>query len=270
MARNHMRIESSRRTIGALLIACCFLPLVCSADEHREFRHGPYQSHEFREHEFRNRGFLDARFNHGHYYPFLGYRFGRLPYGYHRAFFGGVPYFFSAGVWYALYGAAYVVVAPPYGITVPVLPPYYTTVWIGGTPYYYANRVYYAQSPQGYVVVPEPTGQIMTSPPPNAGVAPGPGVIEHGPVSAPPPPQAQVPPQPSGGNVGTTAQLFIYPRQGQSADQQAKDRGECHSWAVSQTGVDPTIQRSGPSSDRLSDYARAIDACLDARGYTVR
>lgn len=33
---------------------------------------------------------------------------------------------------------------------------------------------------------------------------------------------------------------FIYPSKGQSQDQQNRDRYECHSWAVSQTGFDPT------------------------------
>jgi uncharacterized protein HemX len=35
-------------------------------------------------------------------------------------------------------------------------------------------------------------------------------------------------------------QVYIYPNQGQSAQQQSRDRYECHSWAVQQTGVDPT------------------------------
>src|SRR5262245_48154362 len=38
--------------------------------------------------------------------------------------------------------------------------------------------------------------------------------------------------------------LYVYPSQGQSQDQQNRDRYECHNWAVSQTGFDPT--RSGP------------------------
>jgi hypothetical protein len=38
--------------------------------------------------------------------------------------------------------------------------------------------------------------------------------------------------------------LYIYPAKGQSQEKQDKDRYECHSWAVKQTGVDP----SKPSS----------------------
>ena len=36
------------------------------------------------------------------------------------------------------------------------------------------------------------------------------------------------------------SQLFIYPQQGQSAEQQSKDRFECHNWAVQQSGFNPT------------------------------
>ena len=36
-------------------------------------------------------------------------------------------------------------------------------------------------------------------------------------------------------------QMFIYPQRGQSPQQQQQDRGECHVWAVQQTGYDPTV-----------------------------
>ena len=35
------------------------------------------------------------------------------------------------------------------------------------------------------------------------------------------------------------AQQIVYPAKGQSPQQQQKDEGECHQWAVSKTGVDP-------------------------------
>jgi Glycine zipper len=41
-------------------------------------------------------------------------------------------------------------------------------------------------------------------------------------------------------NVGfVQADMFVYPKKGQSKDQQQKDQYECHLWAVEQTGVDP-------------------------------
>jgi hypothetical protein len=35
------------------------------------------------------------------------------------------------------------------------------------------------------------------------------------------------------------AGMFIYPKKGQSKEQQQRDQYECHLWAVDQTGVDP-------------------------------
>ena len=68
--------------------------------------------------------------------------------------------------------------------------------------------------------------------------------------------------------------IFIYPRKGQSEELQAKDRYECHRWAVSQIGYDPTQPTSGMPETQLNqmraDYNRAMDACLDGRGYTMR
>jgi hypothetical protein len=69
-------------------------------------------------------------------------------------------------------------------------------------------------------------------------------------------------------------QVFIYPRQGQNEQQQAKDRYECHSWAVNQTHYDPTRPPAGTPAAQMSqqrvDYQRAMGACLDGRGYTVK
>ena len=72
----------------------------------------------------------------------------------------------------------------------------------------------------------------------------------------------------------TVERIFIYPRKGQSEDLQAKDRYECHRWGVGQTGYDPTQPTSGMPRAQLSqmraDYKRAMSACLDARGYTMK
>ena len=38
---------------------------------------------------------------------------------------------------------------------------------------------------------------------------------------------------------GARAQMAVYPAKGQSAEQQNKDRYECHAWAVQQGGYDP-------------------------------
>lgn len=40
-------------------------------------------------------------------------------------------------------------------------------------------------------------------------------------------------------------QQFIYPQQGQSTEQQQRDQGECHIWAVQQSGFDPATASPG-------------------------
>jgi hypothetical protein len=40
--------------------------------------------------------------------------------------------------------------------------------------------------------------------------------------------------------------VFVYPNNGQSAEQTDRDRYECHNWAVQQTGVDPSRADANP------------------------
>src|SRR5687768_9832696 len=40
--------------------------------------------------------------------------------------------------------------------------------------------------------------------------------------------------------AGASAQSFVYPAKGQSPQQQTKDEGACHTWAVQQSKYDPT------------------------------
>ena len=47
--------------------------------------------------------------------------------------------------------------------------------------------------------------------------------------------------------AGAQTDTFIYPAKGQNQAQQDKDRYECHSWAVQQTGFDPSKPQSANS-----------------------
>ena len=183
---------------------------------------------------------LDARFSHNHYYPGRGGFVREVPgrpFSVERA---GGRFFYSGGVWYAPRGPRFVVVGAPIGVFVPVLPPFYTTVWFGGLPYYYANDTYYVwhDAQSGYEVVDPPNEQGASTEPP------------------------------------ASDDLFIYPQNGQPADQQASDKYECHKWASSQTGFDPTQPAGGvppeQAGGKRADYERAMRACLEGRGYSVR
>jgi hypothetical protein len=125
---------------------------------------------------------------------------------------------------------------------VPALPLTYTTVWIHGVPYYYANEIYYTRTPGGYAIVEPPQEEVSETAPENLDAV--------------------------------DDRIFIYPRQGQSQEQQEYDRYECHQWAVEQTNYDPTRPPSGLSQNQImqkrSDYQEEMINCLDHRGYTVK
>jgi len=191
---------------------------------------------------------LDQRYNHGRYYPAPGTTINALPAGYRPYYRGSDRYYFNGGIWYAPRGPGFVVIRPPPGLVISVLPPYYSTVWIGGIPYYYADNVYYTWNPDqnGYAVVDAPANADQPSPPP-----------------APPP----------GDSQAAQDDIIVYPKNGQSKEQQAADQYECHGWAKNQTGFDPTQPGGGVqpgNADRSrNSYNRAMSACLQGRGYQV-
>ena len=93
-------------------------------------------------------------------YPGRGSAVRVLPRGAYGVGYRDRHYWYHGGVWYAPWGPRWIVVAPPFGVFVPVLPGFYTTLWFGGLPYYYANDVYYLWRPErnAYEVVPPPEG----------------------------------------------------------------------------------------------------------------
>jgi hypothetical protein len=193
--------------------------------------------HDGRDHDHLAGGLqLDQRYHHDHYYPPRGYVVASVPSGSISVAFGGSQYFFHGGVWFRPVSGRFVVITPPIGVVVPVLPPAYVTLSIGGLPYYYANGVYYAATPgQGYTVVSPPPGADSAQP------------TSAAPTTPPPAPSGPVAP-------------IIYPRNGQSSAQTEADRQACYSWASAQPGA---------AADE-SVFERAVTACMDGRGYTLR
>lgn len=191
-------------------------------------------------HAHDNNWVMDRRYHHDRFYPRRGYRLHELPRGYRVFRRHHERYFFSDGIWYRPGYGGFFVVTPPIGLTVSLLPPYYTTIWADGVPYYYANDVYYRWLPTEQTYV----------------------------VSAPPPAKDVV----EDSNI--PKDLYIYPMKGQSTTQQQTDRYQCYRWAVKQTGFDPT-QPGGnvpaaQNTTKRSDYQRAMKACLEGRGYSVQ
>jgi opacity protein-like surface antigen len=63
--------------------------------------------------------------------------------------------------------------------------------------------------------------------------------------------------------------LYMSPKNGQTADQQAADRYACYSWAVKQSNFSPSVSSTARTSSGLQEYRRAMTACLEGRGYAV-
>lgn len=184
----------------------------------------------------RDRRWWDGAHGHNRHYPVPGRILVPPPRPPAVVWWGGIDYRYWDGVWATSGPRGWISVRPPLGIVVHDLPSWRTAVVIGGLTYLYVNGVYYRErGVGGYEVVPPPA----------------------------PLPDAQ-PPERS----------FVYPSQGQSAEQQASDEYECHRWAVTQSGFDPsgaaTGQTPSVSTTGRGDYQRARAACLEGRGYTVR
>jgi hypothetical protein len=161
----------------------------------------------------------------------------RLPAGYRHYNWNGRPYYNYRGSWYRPYGGTYISIGVPYGLFVTSLAGGYSSFWFGNTRYYHADDTYYLYEParRGYVVTRSPYGDERDD---------------------------------SDADDVRDEDLFIYPARGQSEQQQADDRYECHRWAANETGYDP-IDDTYDGDDR-ADYLRAMTACLTGRGYSVR
>lgn len=171
-------------------------------------------------------------------YPTFGRSVTQLPDRSESLRVGRDSYRYHAGVFYRLRGPdTYVVVRAPIGARVHYLPLGYVGFFIGPRRYFYANFTYYLWDPMNreYVVVAAPEGA-------DAAVA---AQSEQG-----------------------SSELFVYPKEGQSEEQQGRDRYECYVWAVDQTKFDPSAEN--PDLTKAADYRRALSACLEGRGYTVK
>ncbi|HEY3809183.1 MAG TPA: hypothetical protein VGL50_04520, partial [Steroidobacteraceae bacterium] len=194
-----------------------------------------------------------------------------------RAFGPGYGHFahWGGGYWGGrFWPAAYY--GPGFAWFLASVPLYCATFWWNSVPYYYYNDIYYTWSPaaDGYVATdPPPAGD--TPPPANDGgpaadggyPADSDGAAAQAPTDAAtvensPPPDAIAPGQFAAGRTGSEGggdHVFAYPANGQSEQQQTRDRTECDQWAASQAG-----------SAGSSDYHRAVIACFQGRGYSAQ
>ena len=167
-----------------------------------------------------------------------GHQLRRLPRGHIRITVGPERYHYYGGMFLRPVRSGYIVVSAPIGARIRTLPRGYVSFGIGTRSYFFVNSAFYLWEPQTreYIVVAEPVG-----------------AAEHLAVAQEP---------------TDSASLFVYPNQGQDQEQTRRDRYDCHLWAADQSGYDPTY--ADQAVGLRGDYRRAMTACLEGRGYTVR
>jgi hypothetical protein len=159
---------------------------------------------------------------------------------------------------------------PPRGYAVAALPAGAVSLSWRGAPYYFHGGVWWRPYGPRFIVAVPPLGIIVPLLPPayvSLWIGGAPYYYANGVYYAPasggyavvtPPPgadgaQPMPPPKPAPDPI-------IYPRNGQSAEQTEADRQDCNRWATTQ-----------PSAmGDASVFQRAVAACMDGRGYTVR
>lgn len=171
-------------------------------------------------------------------YPAVGQRIQTLPKHHQIIRMGRDSYRYHSGVFYRPGPkGVYVVVRAPLGARVRYLPSGYISFFIGPRRYFYVNLTYYLWDikTEEYVIVEEPDG------------------AESAVVTA---------------SESAYGEIFVYPNRGQSDELRESDRYACYLWAVEQTGFDPGA--ANPELNKAGAYRRAISACLEGRGYTVK
>jgi len=130
---------------------------------------------------------------------------------------------------------------PGYGSYVAGLPVGAVSVgYYGGYRYWHYGGVWYRPWGPRWVVVAPPIGYVDAP-----YYAPAPVVVTE------PPPVSVAPTKPD---------PIIYPRNGQDAARTEADRQECNRWATTQPNAVADA----------SVFQRAVEACMDGRGYTMR
>ncbi|ART62063.1 hypothetical protein [Kushneria marisflavi] len=64
--------------------------------------------------------------------------------------------------------------------------------------------------------------------------------------------------------------VVAYPMQDQTLRLQQHDHGQCHRWAIDQSGFNPTTTLEPPSRLQAGTYRRALAACLVGHRYSVQ
>ena len=85
-----------------------------------------------------------------------------LPNGYSTHLWRGKAYHYHAGYYYLPQNGAYVLVLPPRGMRMQMLPPAHRVILVGSVSYYYFGGIWYRQVNSEYEIVDPPIGAIVS------------------------------------------------------------------------------------------------------------
>lgn len=136
-----------KKYIGIVILAVLMFQSLPAFAYHDGGRRGDYR---------RGYGHGDHRWGHGHVVR-------RLPARHRTIYWSGISYLFGDGLFYRHSPAGYIIVEPPVGAIVPILPDGYTRVTVERTPRYYYEDTYYAVAPKGGYVVVAPPASVPAS-----------------------------------------------------------------------------------------------------------
>ena len=75
---------------------------------------------------------------------------------------------------------------------------------------------------------------------------------------------------PSGKSLSATMNVYAFPNEGQTAEQQSKDESACYSWAVQNTGTDPFELSKQTEQQKQQAAANQQAAAQAGKGATAR
>lgn len=201
-----------------------------------------------------------------------------------RGWHPGYGYHWGGGYWGGRYWPP-IFIGTGFAWFLPVVPAWCPVYWWGDVPYYYYDDVYYTwdNADAGYVATAPPPALGEENPnasaPIDAGApydaaaadaadaAAADAAGAAAPTDAPTqPPAVQAAPDSSGAiPPPSSGNLYAYPKNGQSEQQQAQDQRACERWAATHAAG----SGSAGDTDSSIDYRRALAACLTGRGYSV-
>lgn len=168
----------------------------------------------------------------------------------------GSSYYYRDGRYYNNHSGRYTSVSAPLGARVSFLPSSAISIAYGSNRYFRVGLTWYLGRNNYYEVIERPPVVVERQ------------IIVEQQVQVQAPTQAEYQRDYEPSYAEQQPNLVIYPASGQSENLQDKDNYECYRWSKNESNYDPTEPYQ--DLDNRDIYIRAMTACMESKGYTVR